>query len=130
MMTHRSRPFLSSVLFTLAGLAVASGGTGALAAPPEADVKNAALFSLQCNATIGTIEDVSITGMTEGTAEIVLVRGTYRQKIMKATVFRIESLDTAGGVFEGQYDARQRKFTSLQFKVSLRSGTIPPNCLR
>lgn len=118
-------------------LAVATGLVVALAAgnaaADDADIariKSAVQFSLQCNASLGTIEDVEVTATTPGGAGALTVRGTYRQKIGSFGKFGFQAPEASGGVFEGVYQLDRKAFKELQFKISLRSGRIPDSCLR
>lgn len=112
---------------TLAFATVAPG----LAVSPETTVfRDAAAFALQCNASVGTIEQVVVTGISPEHNGVQSVRGTYRQKLGSLSVLHMHSADSLGGVFEGDYDIAARKFRALQFKISVRTGYVEPTCLR
>jgi len=103
----------------------------ARAVPPESDaLRDAAAFALQCNASMGTIEQVTVTGISPAHNGVQSVRGTYRQKLGSLSVLHLHSADSLGGVFEGDYDIAARKFRALQFKISVRTGYVEPTCLR
>lgn len=87
-------------------------------------------FSLQCNATIGTIEDVELGVVAPGPDGTVIVRGTYRQKLGSFGKFGFQAPEATGGVFEGVYQRDRKALKELQFKISIRSGSIPASCLR
>jgi hypothetical protein len=93
-------------------------------------IKSSAQFSLQCNATLGTIENVELASVVPGQNGQVAVRGTYHQKVGSFGRFGFQGPEAAGGVFEGTYLRDRGVFKELYFKISIRSGTIPPNCLR
>jgi hypothetical protein len=95
-----------------------------------AQIKSAVGFSLQCNATLGTIEDVEITAASPGPDGTVTVRGTYRQKVGSFGRFGFQAPEATGGVFEGIYQRSNRSLKALQFKISIRSGNVPASCLR
>lgn len=95
-----------------------------------AQIKNAVGFSLQCNATLGTIEDVEITATSPGPDGTVTIRGTYRQKVGSFGRFGFQAPEATGGVFEGVYQKSNRSLKALQFKISIRSGSVPASCLR
>ena len=94
------------------------------------DLQKAVQFALQCNASLGTIEDVVLTQVEPERAGIVTVRGTYHQKMGGISVFKMHSTDTVGGVFEGDYDVATAKFRAIQFKISIRTGYVSQTCLR
>jgi hypothetical protein len=94
------------------------------------DLQKAVQFALQCNANLGTIEDVMLTQIEPERAGIVTVRGTYRQKVGGISVLTMHSTDTVGGVFEGIYDVATAKFRAIQFKISIRAGSVAQTCLR
>jgi hypothetical protein len=100
------------------------------AARNAVDLGKAVQFALQCNANLGTIEDVTVTQIEPERAGIVTVRGTYHQKIGGVSVFKMHSTDTVGGVFEGNYDVAATKFRAIQFKISVRAGYVAQTCLR
>jgi hypothetical protein len=93
-------------------------------------IKSSARFSLQCNATVGTIENVELASVVPGQNGQVTVRGTYHQKVGSFGRFGFQGPEAAGGVFEGIYLRDRGVFKELQFKISIRSGSVPPNCLR
>lgn len=93
-------------------------------------IKSSVGFSLQCNASLGTIEDVEVTAIAPGPDGTVTIRGTYRQKIGSFGQFGFQAPEATGGVFEGVYQSSSRSLKSLQFKISIRSGSIPAACLR
>jgi hypothetical protein len=114
----------------VAAISIGLASSLAHATPSEADVANAVKFSLQCNASIGTIEDVELTGSSPGRDRTYVIRGTYKQRVGGFNLFGMQSAERNGGVFEGVYDSTARKLVELQFKISLRHGSVVPNCLR
>jgi len=98
--------------------------------PEASDVKNAIQFALQCNASLGTIEEVTLTILAPAGGEAYTVRGVYRHKIGGLNIKGFGTTDTNGGVFEGVYDRAARKLRALQFKISMRAGAVKPTCLR
>jgi Cu/Ag efflux pump CusA len=108
----------------------ASAQRAVSATPDPNEVQSAVQFALQCNATFGTIENVTITSVSTANPGFFTVRGTYHQKIGGLNVLHLRTTDTIGGVFEGSFDGEGRKLQSLQFKISLRGGAITGNCLR
>ncbi len=107
------------------------GATCARAAPPDADkLRDAVAFALQCNSSLGTIEQVVITGISPERNGVESVRGTYRQRLGSLSVLHMHSADSLGGVFEGDYDLAVGRFRAIQFKISVRIGYIGPGCLR
>ena len=54
--------------------------------------------------------------------ELIVVRGTYRQKIGGFNLYDLKSDDTHGGVFEGTYNLTARRLDKLHFKISIRTG--------
>lgn len=99
-------------------------------APDSGEIRSAVHFALQCNATIGTIEEVTLTAVVSTRADLFAVRGMYRQKIGGVAIFGMRSPDAAGGVFEGIYESGAKKLQALEFKISLRTGAVAPTCLR
>jgi hypothetical protein len=118
-----------SVISMVCGVALLVASAALTDAACDPDLQKLVQFSLQCNAAIGTIEQVSISE-TKAAGSSLIVRGTYRQKVGKLSFLHLESADTAGGVFEGRYNAATGKFDELQFKISLRAGSVPAPCLR
>jgi hypothetical protein len=121
------------MLRTLLGCIVvtAMSAVPARAAPPDANkLRDAVAFSLQCNASLGTIEQVVVTGISGERNGLQSVRGTYRQKLGSLSVLHMHSADSLGGVFEGDYDLAAGKFRAIQFKISVRTGYVGPTCLR
>ncbi|MDT8068296.1 MAG: hypothetical protein ROO76_09035 [Terriglobia bacterium] len=106
-------------------------GSAGVRAEDDADaIRKAILFALQCNSTVGSIEDVTILDSRKRGGGLVVVRGTYKQKIAGAGIFMFKAPEAAGGVFEGDYDSDARKLQDLFFKVSLRTGKVRPSCLQ
>lgn len=101
------------------------------AAPPdETDLRKAVHYALQCNATIGTIEDVTLSApVTTDTVRYVL-RGMYRQRIGGVSFLGLQSPEALGGVFDGVYDSGAHKLRSLTFKIGPRTGAVTPSCLK
>ena len=122
---------LAAAFFVGVGLIAAfAAGRAAADAADTAKIRSSVQFSLQCNASLGTIEDVEVTAMIPEAGGLVTVRGTYRQKIGSFGRFGFQGPDSSGGVFEGVYQPDRKIFKELQFKISLRSGCIPEACLR
>jgi len=108
-----------------------------LAAPPahatppdETDVRKAVHFALQCHATVGTIDEVALAGLSATSGTQYALRGTYRQRVGGVGFFGFQSPEAMGGVFEGVYDGGARKLSRLNFKISVRTGSVKPTCLR
>jgi hypothetical protein len=97
---------------------------------PSHEMTNSIRFALQCNATLGTIENVDILKTAPVGDGTVSVSGTYRQRVGNFSRFGVQGPDSMGGVFEGLYHPQRRSLTFLQFKVSIRTGTVPQGCLR
>jgi hypothetical protein len=89
-------------------------------------------FALQCHATLGSVDEVTLTSTAPlaGTTDRLTVRGTYKQKVGGVKVLALQSADTMGGVFEGVYESGRGKLSELHFKVSVRTGSVPETCLR
>ena len=130
-LVDRSR-ILSATALTLAlASLVALSGAPAFANDAEAQqIKSSVQFSLQCNASLGTIEEVELSSVVPRADGLVTVRGTYKQKLGSFGRFGFQGPDAAGGVFEGVYERHRKALKELQFKISVRSGAIPPACLR
>jgi len=114
------------------GLLVAAALPCAAQTGTETAIVNAVKFALQCHATIGSIDEVALTSTVPlaGAADRLTVRGTYKQKVGGVKLLGMQSADTMGGVFEGVYDSARGKLVQLHFKVSVRTGSVPENCLR
>ena len=120
---------LVGALLVVGGLC--GGSATALANNAEiAQIRGAVQFSLQCNATLGTIEDVDVSSTTPGADGSVTFRGTYKQKLGTISKLGFHGPEASGGVFEGVYLRDRKALKELQFKISLRSGQVPASCLR
>ena len=117
------------VLAALAGAIACSGRVSANDADHQ-QIKSSIQFSLQCNATFGTIQDIELSSVAASQDGLVTVRGTYKQKVGSFSRFGFQAPDATGGVFEGIYQRDRKAFKELQFKISIRSGTVPSTCLR
>jgi hypothetical protein len=94
------------------------------------DIRAAVQFALQCNATVGEIQNVAVLSSENLGNGLLTVRGTYSQKVGGFSLLHFTTPDATGGVFEGAFNPSTHKLESLQFKISLRAGTIPAACLR
>ncbi len=88
-------------------------------------------FALQCNSSMGTIENVQILFTDVFDATRVLVRGNYSQQLGgNFRAFGFSSAEAMSGVFEAAVDRSNGRLQHLQFKISVRGGWVKEACLR
>lgn len=110
-----------------AGLLILSAPAGAQ--DTQAMIK-AVEYSLQCNASVGVIENVALSGVDySADRAMATIRGTYRQQVAVLRVPMVQTPGSGGGVFEGVYNVARRRLDSLHYKISIKGGPIPPHCL-
>lgn len=87
-------------------------------------------YSLQCNASVGVIENVALSGVDySADRKTATIRGTYRQQVAVLRVPLVQTPGSGGGVFEGIYSVERQRLESLHYKISIKGGPILPHCL-
>lgn len=113
-----------------AGLQVSQPAVS-LNAQQEAAVLQRIQFALQCGASLGVIEDVAILDVREASNGEVVVSGSYKQRVGASFSFMgARTPELVAGVFEAIVGKASLSLAHLFFKVSIRVGESPKECLR